>query len=440
MNADLILLRLTGGFVLSSGLQISRTRVQTNVFPMQAIGDGHLPQGHSTLSKHVRLALCCGLLLLTLRAYGTEPIKIPMTAEHWRPLGPDSMGPKADLEFLKKEGFSQGLLIVKAGTSELTGLTFRTGTIEYDFKPLAADMPGIQFRDSGPEGKQDGEEIYFRMFGECRASNDCVQYAPEIHGFMLWNIYPQYQNQAFVLDGWNHVRLVVSANRLNVYVNYQPMPALGIGHLESGSGEGSMKFRGPAVFANLVITPGKVDGLSAQSLPDSTASDPGMVQHWQLSSLAPLPNPRTPVYSEMPTDPGAWTKENADRGGLLNLNRQYVVSEDPPAIGWLRFNVQAAQTGTRHVSLGWLGEVWVFVNGHLVTEGKNFYDPESERRDPDGRLSLDNGSFDIPLQKGNNEIAIALYASVHDDFRPRTRFGWGLMMRFADPHGLSFPK
>ena len=205
-----------------------------------------------------------------------------MTSEHWRALGADSMGPKAELEFLKKEGFPQGLLVAKAGTGELLGLTFRTGTIEYDFKPLAADMPGIQFRDAGPEGKQNGEKVYFRMFGDCRASNDCVQYVPVIHGFMLWNVYPQYQNQAFVLDGWNHVRLVVSASRLNVYVNYQPTPALAIGHLESGSAEGSIKLRGPAVFANLVITPYATGGLPDRPAPDPTANDPGIVRHWQL--------------------------------------------------------------------------------------------------------------------------------------------------------------
>ncbi len=278
------------------------------------------------------------------------------------------------------------------------------------------------------------------MFGDCRASNDCVQYVPVIHGFMLWNVYPQYQNQAFVLDGWNHVRLVVSASRLNVYVNYQPTPALPIGHLESGSAEGSIKLRGPALFANLVITPDATGGLPDRPAPDPTANDPGIVRHWQLSPLVPLPSPRNPAYSTLPTRADAWKKIDADHNGLVNLNRQYTASDDPSALGWLRFHVQAAQAGTRRVSLGWLGEVWIFANGKLVTQGKNFYDPEGERRNPDGRLSLDNGSFDLPLQQGTNEIAIALFASGHDDLRPRTRYGWGLIMRFADPRGLAFSK
>ncbi len=75
------------------------------------------------------------------------PIPVPMTAERWRPLGADSMGPKAELQFLRKEGFPQGVLVVKAGTAALNGLVFRDGTIDFDVKPLSQDMPGIQFRD-----------------------------------------------------------------------------------------------------------------------------------------------------------------------------------------------------------------------------------------------------------------------------------------------------
>ena len=373
-----------------------------------------------------------------LCAYAAEPIKVPMSADRWHALEADSMGPKGNAEFIRKEGFPEGLLMLKAGSAALDGLLFHNGTIEYDYKPLTADMPGLQFRVSGTGRILDGEEVYERGFGNERASNDGIQYAPMIHGFMLWNVYPQYQNHAPLVNGWNHVRMVISGCRMKVYINRSADASLSVGNLESGSMEGSLHVRGPAVFANLVVTPDKVDELPPQPEPDVTGGDGGIVRHWSMSSSQPLTKMHTPAYSEMPADLSAWHNVDAERGGLLNLNRQFTLSEAPPVLSWLRYTVDASHAGTKRVSLGWIGETWIFVNGKLVTAGKNFYDTEGERRDPDGRMSFGNGSFDVPLQAGANEIAIALYASEYDELRHRTEYGWGIMMRFQDATGLSF--
>ena len=129
----------------------------------------------------------------------------------------------------------------------------------------------------------------------------------------------------------------------------------------------------------------------------------------------------------------------SERFGILNLNRQFSASNEPPALTWVKTSVVSDRDQETQVSLGWIGQAWVFVNGYLITSGKNFYYPESERRAPDGRLSLENGSFSIPLHRGHNEIMIALYSSVHDDARSRTAYGWGLAMRYDDTRGLTLP-
>jgi hypothetical protein len=121
----------------------------------------------------------------------------------------------------------------------------------------------------------------------------------------------------------------------------------------------------------------------------------------------------------------------------MNLNRKFSASNAPPALTWVKTAVDSDRDQETKVSLGWIGEAWVFVNGSLITSGKNFYYPASERRAPDGRLSLANGSFSIPLHRGRNEIMIALYSSVHDDARSRTAYGWGLAMRYDDMRGLT---
>ena len=122
----------------------------------------------------------------------------------------------------------------------------------------------------------------------------------------------------------------------------------------------------------------------------------------------------------------------------MNLNRQYSASKEPPSLTWLKTYVDSDRDQTKKVSLGWIGQVWVFANGSLINSGKNFYDPESERQRPDGRLSLENSSIQIPLHRGSNEITIALYSSIHDDDKhSRTLYGWGLAMRYDDMQGLA---
>ncbi len=375
------------------------------------------------------------VLPLALRA-AQKPILVPLIADHWHLVDDPTAREKPGASFFGHEGFPQGAVTVKSGSIALNDFIFRNGTIEYDFKALDQDIPGIQFRTTGDPGHADAEEFYVRTFPECRASNDCVQYAPVIHGFMLWNSYPQYQAQAPILDGWNHVRLVVNGRRMNVYINGSAAPVLAVGALQGTSTQGGIQLRGPAVFANLTITPDATESLPPTPTPDPTAADAGMVRHWLLGPQTPARFGEDPAFAELPAGP--WQPLDAGRFGLVNLNRALQLTLQPTQLAWLRTSVTAATAGPRRVSLGWIGHAWIFVNGQLVTQGKNFYDPEFERRTPDGRLSLQNGSFDIPLVAGTNTVVLALYTAVHDDEHTPNRYGAGAILHFDDPRGLRF--
>jgi hypothetical protein len=88
------------------------------------------------------------------------------------------------------------------------------------------------------------------------------------------------------------------------------------------------------------------------------------------------------------------------------------------------------------MSIGWLREIWVFVNGKLVFSGKNFWDPPGPKLTPDGRISLENGSFDMPLKQGHNRVDIAISNENSDS---RTHYGWGLQLKARDVRGIIFP-
>ena len=63
---------------------------------------------------------------------------------------------------------------------------------------------------------------------------------------------------------------------------------------------------------------------------------------------------------------------------------------------------------TKKVDIGWTRELWLFVNGRLVYADKTLFEVEAARKFPDARCSLDNGTAMLPLESGDNEIAIAL--------------------------------
>src|SRR5262249_16734838 len=141
---------------------------------------------------------------------------------------------------------------------------------------------------------------------------------------LLWDLFPQYQTRAPLREnGWNHIRMVVSGRRMNVFVNDAPSPTLEVGRLEGDSLKGGLRLQGPATFANLAITPEAVDGLSPEPVSDPLNDDRGLVRNWRLSTYSALPNGKDAMYVEMPGASQEWKAIAAERNGLVNLSRQY---------------------------------------------------------------------------------------------------------------------
>jgi len=63
----------------------------------------------------------------------------------------------------------------------------------------------------------------------------------------------------------------------------------------------------------------------------------------------------------------------------------------------------------------------------LVYADRNMCELEDARKYLDARCSPGNGSFTLTLEAGDNEVAVA----IANNF-----FGWGLMLRVADPEGV----
>ena len=148
-----------------------------------------------------------------------------MPPEHWKTTG--------NVEFLKHDGFDA--LELKpgdrakqtlTGNAAPIGVSFRNGTIEFDVDKPWSMGTGIAFRRD-KDSSENFEYFYLRPQANCAEAVDCIQYAPQTHGVLLWDVLPQYQAPAPLREGeWNHVKLVVSGQRMNIFVNGAKSPTL----------------------------------------------------------------------------------------------------------------------------------------------------------------------------------------------------------------------
>ncbi len=366
-----------------------------------------------------RLAFCVCFLSTLPMAQSAQPIMIAMTAEHWQA--------KENAEFLRELGFFHGLMRLNSGKAVLKNVTFSDGTIEFDINTIGRGMPGIAFRQ---QDEKNFELLYLRPDPNCPAFRACIQYAPQTHGVTLWDFFPQYQNRAPLREnGWNHIKMVVSGRRMNVFVNDVISPTLEVGRLEGDAMKGGLQLQGPGTFANLVITPDRVDGLSPEPVGDPLDGDRGLVRNWRVSKYSVLPLGEDATYKGMPGGSQEWRMISTERNGLVNISRVYgrPLPEPNRAVTWLKTTITSDRKQTKKADVGWTRELWVFVNGKLVYADKNLFEQEGARKFPDARCSLENGSFALPLEAGDNEVSVA----IANNF-----FGWGMMLRLANPEGV----
>lgn len=363
-------------------------------------------------------------------ASAITPLPIPLVTDDWQTSG--------NASFIAREAFPHGMLQVTSESEEgfvaLKDGHFDNGTVEFDIKPVGEEMPGIRFHQ---KDNDTADMLYIRVGPDCPASQDCLQYVPIIKGRVLWDVYPQYQASApFREKEWNHIRLVISGKRMNAYVNGSTKPSLRVAHLEGEASSGTIAFEGTAYFANLTLAPGVTDGLNPQAPTDPAANDRRYLVRWLGSDPVSMENTEHLSLSGMPSSGSHWSSVLADYGGLINVSRFHAPTPKHASaqVIWLHTTVQSDREQVRHVAIGWLREIWIFANGKPVFSGKNLYNVKGGRKPPDGRLSLENDGFDLPLHKGANAIVVAVDGNTPD---MRGRYGWGFMMRMDQAQGIT---
>lgn len=368
------------------------------------------------------LTLFPALAGLLLGVASATPIE--MRAGNWQSNG--------QLAFSQDAAHPHGVMTVKGDGARLADMTFGDGTIEYDVLEDADNkgIPGIWFHQQGFEV---AEHFYLRVDAGCPGSNECIQYAPVSHGNDEWDTYPEFQASAPVhATGWNHVKLVLSGQRMNVYINGEAKPSLSVARLAGETTSGGISLRSDAQYANVDITPGATEGLAPAPLVTDADRDMRFVRRWQIGPVGTIAPGADVTYAQRPSDTAPWEAIVAESKGMVNVGRHHGTARGTPDLAWLTTTVQSDRAQVKHVALGYAREAWVFVNGQPVFAGRNPYYPATVRRGQ-ARMTMDNGSFDIPLAAGANRIDIAI-----DNNMPATRhWGWAFAFRFDTLDGIT---
>lgn len=362
---------------------------------------------------------------ITLISSAAAQVHIPMLPAHWTSLNGNVAFTEYKSTQVMQITSDQELLIANE-------LTFENGTIEFDVEMTTSGF-SIYFRRASDK---ESEVIYLRSFrlGNATAP-DVLQYSAITNGVLLWDLHGHYQGPAdHAVGEWNHVKLVVSGQKMLVYINDMHKPVLRVPHLEGNSKKGGIAFEGASTFANLVIKHDEVEGLSPESEYDPTAQDPRYLRQWEVTQPIMLPyghelisSKRTEIASPyLPTAETSWSAIEAERLGLINLSRQFGESADRRAI-WLMLYIESNREQIRYLDLGFSDEVWVALNRQLAYVDKNTY-LNPIMKAPQGRISIENTKVALPLRAGSNQLLIG----VANDF-----WGWGIIARLDDTEGIT---
>jgi hypothetical protein len=223
---------------------------------------------------------------------------------------------------------------------------------------------------------------------------------------------------------------------MRVFVNREPQPSLVVPKLQSGTMEGGIAFKGPAIYANLLVTP---EESSAPPSAEPEPIEPGAIIKWLVAPASALRVGQPVTAADIPPA-DLWRPIRAEPNGLVNLSRSFGVANAPStSIGWLKTQVTATASMHRIMRLGWARQVSVFLNGTLIFSGDNPYYPSEHRLSPNGRLEPDNSSIALDLRKGTNEILLAIGNAwrTHAGVEKASPYGWGGEAHLDDLTGLT---
>jgi hypothetical protein len=303
---------------------------------------------------------------------------------------------------------------------EVGDVSLRDGTIQVDVA-LSGErcFPGVAWRI--------GNDAYESFFVRPHQSDnpDALQYTPVYNGVSAWQLYhgSGFWNAVGIpLGRWFTMRVCFAGDRAEAYIDDMDTPALVFARLRLPMVEGRIGIlpggTGTVVrFATFAYDP--ATPVMRGAPPPVVELEPGTVPAWWVSNIT--------TEGSSPAAARTWTPLETETSGLANLARVHPLGTTLNTV-FCRATIEAAAAGQRAMELGFSDRAVVYLNGRPLFAGRDTY------RSRDYRFLGSIGYWDtifLPLEQGANELVVAV---------SETFGGWGVMARFRDPVGLSFPR
>ncbi len=364
----------------------------------------------------------------------SKKIEFPMNEKHWTTVTDNvEFSTYKSVQTVKSDDSDEMVILLK-------DFEFTDGTIEFDVEFKERGFPAIDFR--ADKNMLNSEKFYIRYFGTPQGlKRTTLQYAAVVDSVNLWDVTDDYQAAATIHEGkWNHVKLVVSGKQMKVHVNDMERAALHVPALEGLTNSGLIALSGNVVYANFVVRPNATEDLPSKEGYDPTYNDSRYLRNWSVCDPVDLPF-RKDIMMDIPSFPRftidtlllnsslVWKPIRAERRALINLTKMFGAAErGQRRLTWLKTTISSETAQEKRVDLGFSDEVWVFINGQPLLTDNNYYGSPG-MKEPSGRCTIENTSFQLPLQKGANEVLIGI---------TNYFFGWGVIARLEDTEGLNF--
>ena len=300
---------------------------------------------------------------------------------------------------------------------------FANGVIEYDLDFVDGRIfAGVRLR---VQGQGDFEDFYMR--GHQSGNPDANQYMPRYNGVPSWELYygAPYSAPTTYLDGWNRVRLAISGDLMDVFINDMDKPAfttvLKREEMKGGFALWGLTLGGETWFANVDIKPDEAVEIVGTPVPEAEAGET-TVMNWQISDTFDRKD------QDGTTDGLSFSEITAEATGMLNLSRVQGLSEGKDT-AYARVTILSDRAQTKAFEFGFSDVATLYLNGQALFRG----DDTAFSRDY--RFLGTVGFWDsvyLNLEPGENELLIAVSESVADVT------GWAVQGRFADMDGISF--